>query len=247
MNILNSSDEKIALITGSSKGLGFQIAKSLAKFGCKIIMTGRDKNVLEDACKMCSNSENHIILSGDLLEKNTLQKLFELPLIPNIIIHNVGYKSQFDEQPLKTETLVQTIMLNLGIAANINAHYLPLMQKASVGRIIHISSDVSETGKSAPGYVAAKAAINGYVKSTARFYAKYNIMLCTILPTIFSYPDSVWSIKQTTDPDQYKKRLQEMPIGRFLLAEEVAEVVSTIALTNNMSYSGSAIRLTGGV
>lgn len=236
---------KIALVTGSTRGLGLSIAKFLSEIGCTVILTGRNKENLELAYHQLNHKANHIILCGDLLEASTRKNLFELPVMPEIIIHNLGGKVEGDRQPLDFDIMSKSINFNLGVATSLNAHYLPIMMKTAFGRIIHISSDVGETGRCAPALAASKAAINAYVKSTARFYAKYNVMLCAVLPGIFLHPSSVWNKKQKTEPVHYDNRLDEMPLGRFISIEEVAEVVTNIANSDNMAYSGSLIKLTG--
>jgi len=241
----SESNTKIALITGCTRGLGLAVARLLAAQNYKIILTGRSQRMLEIACKQLMNPENHVIFCGDLLEENTIRSLCDLPFFPDVIVHSLGGKIEGDEQPLKDDILARSVALNLGVAASLNSHYLPLMKQAARGRIIHISSDASETGRSAPGYVAAKAAINAYVKSTARFYAKYNIMMCAVLPSVFLYPDSVWDTKRKTEPQCYEKRLQEQPLGRFLLVEEISQIIAEMASSNSMTYTGTMVKLTG--
>ncbi|MDP1574220.1 MAG: SDR family oxidoreductase [Coxiellaceae bacterium] len=236
---------KVALVTGSSKGLGFQIAKELASIGYKIILTGRSKESLSLVHSKLINPEKHIIFSGDLLEKENLKKLCAIPYMPDVIIHCLGGKVEGDEQPIQSEILIKSVALNLGVAVALNSYYLPLMQKEGKGRIIHISSDASETGRSAPGYAAAKAAINAYVKSTARFYAKNNIMICSVLPGIFLYSDSPWDKKRISNLEYFEARMKEQPLGRFLSTEEISEMIVKIADSDCMAYSGSLIKLAG--
>lgn len=238
--------KKTALITGSSRGLGLAIAKTLSCAGYTIILTGRNQNELIQAQKTLANADQHILICGDLLLEKTIQQLKDLYLIPDIIVHSLGCKILDDEQPLKYDILMQSIALNLGVAVNINAHFLPLMAERKQGRIIHIGSDASETGNAAPGYVSAKAAINAYVKSTARFFAKENVMICAVLPGIFLSPGNAWDVKRETEPEKYQQKLSAMPLGRFLFLEEVVEAIKNIALATGMSYAGSMIRITGG-
>lgn len=238
--------QKMALITGSTKGLGLQIAKLLAMRGYKIILTGRTQEALEHARQQLMRSSEHVLFCGDLLVQQEIQALCEVPFLPDIIIHNLGGKVDGDEQPLRSEILSKSIALNLGSAVAINSYYLSLMQKIHSGRIIHISSDASETGRCAPGLAAAKGAVDAYVKSSARFYAHFNIMICAVLPGIFLHSNNAWDQKRKTQPEYFQKKLSEMPLGRFLSAEEVASPIVDIATSDSMTYSGSLIKLTGG-
>ena len=241
----NTVKEKIALIVCSTKGLGFCVAALLAKQNYRIILTGRSLSDLKKANEQLENPGKHIIFSGDFLEEKTLLNLFELDLFPDVIIHTLGEKIEGDQQPLIEKVLKASIAINLGVATNINAHYLPLMQEKKFGRIIHISSDASITGLSAPGYAASKAAINAYVKSTARYYAKDNIMICAVLPGIFLHGDSDWDRKRINNPEHYQKKLLDMPLKRFLDVNEIAELIVEIATSTNMAYAGSLVKLTG--
>lgn len=243
---MKRSPTKTVLITGSTRGLGFAVAKLLDGRGYQLILTGRTKDSLELAREQLSSTINHITFCGDLTHEATREMLYEIPMRPQIIIHALGGKIPGDEFPLQLDILIRSVQFNLGVAAALNAHYLPLMQKENSGRIIHIGSDASDTGRSAPGYAAAKAAINAYVKSTARFYAKDKVMFCAVLPGIFTYPgDNDWDTKRMLEPTYYKKRLSEQPLGRFLAVDEIAEAIAVIADSDSLAYSGSLIKLTG--
>lgn len=238
--------EKIALITGSSRGLGFHIAKKLSMKNFNIILTGRSLDALELARSQLKNKKKHQVCYGDLLNHVFINNLCGQLPTPDVIIHNLGGKMDGDNQPLDYDILIKSIEHNLGIATRLNKYYLPRMQKRKSGRIIHISSDASETGNSAPGYVAAKAAINAYVKSAARYYAKDNVMICAVLPGIFIYPGSTWDLKKNENPNYFEKKMNEMPLGRFLEVEDIAEQVALIAHSRSMAYAGELIRLSGG-
>jgi 3-oxoacyl-[acyl-carrier protein] reductase len=242
MNKLHST----ALITGGSQGLGLAVAKIFDKRKMQVMLSGRSRLKLENCLSDFDNS-THGFIADDLSQESNLKeflgKLAATKFIPDIIIHSLGGKIEGDMQPLTAELLQRSIHLNLGIAAQINAHFLPVMLERQQGCIIHISSDASLTGDAAPGYVASKAAINAYVKSTSRFYAKHNIMMCAILPGVFEHDSSSWTKKKITHPEYYEKKRQSMPLGRFADSSEIAKVVADIACSNNMVHSGSLIEL----
>lgn len=239
------------LITGASQGLGLSIAKMFDNKQIKMLLTGRSANRLDQCFKEFSHPQYHESFVGDLLDSKyrsqLLQQIENNHIIPDVIIHNLGGKIDNDVQPLATDVLIKSIELNLGIAASINEYFLPLMARTGGGRIIHISSDASITGRSAPGYAAAKAAVNGYVKSTARFYISQNIMMCAVLPGIFEHEGGVWTQKKITQPEYYQQKIKEMPMGRFSHPDEIAEVVVDIACSSNIIYAGSLIELTAGL
>lgn len=239
---------KVALITGSSRGLGLEISKELSKHNYHIILTGRSREKIDIAVKELS-SDAFDFYCGDLLDSKFLQSclndLAKKNIVPDIIVHNLGGKVEGDQQPLTKEVLLKSTQLNLGLAVEINNHFLPMMQERKSGKIIHISSDGSLSGQCAPGYAAAKAAVNGYVKSTARYYAKHNIMICAVLPGVFEHDSSVWSEKKKLQPDYYMEKIKQTSLGRFLFVEEVASCVSEIVCGGGLAYAGSLVELTG--
>ena len=134
---------------------------------------------------------------------------------------------------------------NLEVALEINNAFIPRMIENHFGRIIHVSSDSSLTGKCSPAYAAAKSAVNGYVKSAARHYTKHNVMFCAVLPGIFEHENSVWARKKSSQPDYYQQRVSQMPMGRFPHPSEVAGYVADLVCNQSMMSAGSLIELTG--
>lgn len=237
------------MITGASQGLGLDVAKILAQKQVKLILTGRSFDKLKTCLATLEAFENlqYELLVGDLTSNESLADMLSTldakDLTPDIIVHSLGGKIDGDKQPLHPEILDASIRLNLGVAAQINTHFLPRMSTNKRGCIVHVSSDASISGEAAPGYSAAKAAINAYVKSTARYYSKNQVLICAVLPGIFEHVNSAWTLKKATDPVYYQQKLERMPLGRFLSSTEVAEVICDIVFRQNMVYSGSLLDL----
>lgn len=240
---------EIILITGSSQGLGFEIAKICSQKLKRILLTGRSNNKLQLALEMLDHSSNHGVFCGDLTDQGYLDELLnhlsDEALCPNVIIHCLGGKVEGDEQPLSASVL-RSSLRSLEVSVAINAHFLPKMVRKKSGRIIHIGSDASLTGNCAPGYAAAKAALNAYVKSSARFYVRHDVMICAVLPGIFEHEGSAWAKKKIGQPEIYQKRCEEMPLGRFAHPSEVASVVADVACSESLMYAGSLLQVTGG-
>ncbi|EKD55408.1 MAG: hypothetical protein ACD_60C00009G0001 [uncultured bacterium] len=242
--------QKVALITGSSQGLGLELAKSMGKRNVRLILVSRSLKKLENALKQLPLENKPVTLHGDLTDDAELQKIIDnlkqQELYPDIIIHNLGKNVEGDIFPLKREVLRKSMHINLEVALELNNVFLPNMMKKQFGRIVHISSDGSLTGKCSPAYAAAKSAINAYVKSAARHYTKHNIMFCAVLPGIFEHEDSAWAEKKRSQPDYYQQRISQMPMGRFAHPSEIATYVTDLACNTSIMCAGSLIELTGG-
>jgi len=241
--------ERIALITGSSQGLGLELAKILDQRDIQVILTGRDKNKLDAAFNQL-NKKNHLAIPGDLTNTDHLNQMIATlknqDIYPDFLVHNLGNYIENDVFPLKPSALRSAIQAHLEVALVLNEAFIPKMIEGQFGRILHVSSDNSLTGKCSPAYAVAKAAINGYVKSAARHYAKHNIMVCAVLPNIFEHKNSVWEKKKYENPEHYQKRLSEMPTGRFAHPTEIANYMADIICNESMMSAGSLFELSGG-
>lgn len=247
--ILN--ENKIALITGASRGIGLAIAQKLAKSNFQVLLVARNLTHLEQARQTLVNPEHHHIFDIDLTQTPLLVQLTKdlqtAKLIPQVIVHNLGGKCDTDTPPLSRQTLRDSMTLNCEIALELNERLIPqIIHHWSEGRIVHISSDASISGKAAPGYAAAKAALNTYIKSAARFYAPDNIMLCAVLPGVIEFPGSYWANVQQQNPQKYQHQIAGMPLKRFGTPQEVAAFVNNLCTTHNMLTTGACFTLNGG-
>lgn len=238
----------IALITGSSKGLGFEIAKALDNRGAQVILTGRKEANLQHALSQLKG-KSHCIFALDFYDDADVNKLikyfFTNNILPNVLIHNVGGRIDDDKFPLQETVFRKSIKINLEVAMKINESILPSMLEKQCGRIVHISSDSSLNGQASPAYVIAKAALNGYVKSAARYCAKHNIMICAVLPGILDHEGSAWDKKREMQPEHYQKKLEQMPLGRFGHPAEISNFVAELALGPSMMCAGGLFEFRG--
>lgn len=244
----NVNTNNVALITGSSRGIGFQIAKEFEKRNICTILTGRSQTRLNRALEEI-NPEKNLAFSVDFSKENDvdtfLESLLKKQVIPNILVHNFGGRIEGDDFPINRKILKTSIEINLEVAIKITEKFLPFMIEKKFGRIIHIGSDASLTGQASPAYVIAKSALNGYVKTSARYYAKNNIMLCAVLPGIIEHEDSEWANKKIIHPEHYKKKLNQTSLGRFGKPEEIAGFVAELAVSDSMMCAGGLFEFRG--
>lgn len=240
------SVRKVVLITGASRGIGRAIAYKCLQKSMACVLVARSESKLQEIRMRYPRS--CFIYACDLLKKHSVQSLLAFlrtqRLMPNILIHSLGGHSYDDKQPLSQHALMESIQLNLGVSVALNEACIPDMQAKGNGHIIHISSDCVLDGYSPPGYVAAKAAINAYVKSSARFYAKYGICFQCVMPGIINFPGSRWEKKSHTQA--YEIRKAHLARGEFGRPEEIASFVVLLCEHNNMLVNGAEFLLNGG-
>ena len=232
------------LILGGSRGVGLEIAKALQKLGVNaadIRLVARCNKTL----KVLQEKYGFKILALDASRDFEKLKSRVLENPPNAVIHNIGGRLACDSQPLSYEAWRESMEFNMGISVRVNEILLPLFAKLRGGIICHISSNVAIDGNGAPGYVAAKAAINAYVKSSARFYAKDNVRIFAVMPGIIE--SEVWQDKAKLNPQYVEQRKAEQPLGRFAYPIEIGEFVASLIVMNNPLCNGAIYTLTGGV
>lgn len=242
---------KSILVTGSSRGLGLSIAQDLSFKGFSIVLNARDESSLKYALDTLNKDITHHVFCCDLIQEDAVEILDEFLKEKNIkiegIVHNLGGKVQNDVQPLHVNTLRKSMRLNLEVAIELNNYFIPLFKKYGSGKIVHIGSSSGYSGNAAPAYAISKGALNTYIKNSARYYAKDEILICGILPGILDHEGSEWDKKSMQEPEKYESRKKAMPLKRFAKPQEIAPYVSSIFQINSMQATGSIISLEGGI
>src|SRR3989344_2552386 len=178
----------VAIVTGSTMGIGLATAKELAKEGCNIVVNSRTKKKIEKASNEIQKlGAESIGIEADVsnsievrnLVKETMKKFGRI----DILINNAGvivYKDFKDTTKKEDDYVVD---INLKGTLHCTKEVLPIMIKQKYGRIINISSGAGKTG--IPGmsvYSATKFAIVGFTESIADELKKHNIKVYTICP-----------------------------------------------------------------
>jgi len=241
---------KTILVTGSSQGLGLAIAKELSKNGFSVILNGRDLVSLQRALTQLASPNEHYLFCHDLTKEDAIEALDAFLKAHAIalygVVHNLGGKVKEDVQPLHVKILHASMRLNVEVGIEINNYVIPHMIAKGGGKIVHIGSSAALNGNASPSYAISKAALHAYVKNSARYYAKENIMMCAVVPSILEHEGSEWSVKRVREPLKYENRKAQMPLGRFAMPEEIAPYVSALFSIESMQATGSIICLEGG-
>lgn len=238
---------KTALITGSSKGIGKAIARSLHDEGCNIVLNSRNIDELNNVVK---NFKNASCFAADVtnpescanLVKHVLEKWSHL----DILVCNVGSGSSI---PPGNENILEwkrVFDINFHSATNMVEAAKESLSKTQ-GTIVCISSIAGLEVLGAPiTYSVSKAALNSYVKSISKPLAKQGIRINAIAPGNIFFEGSVWEKKLSENPDGVRKMLDEqVALHRFGRPEEIADFVTF--LTSRCTFAtGEVFVLDGG-
>ena len=236
--------EKYVLVTASSKGLGFEIAKDLSFSGYNIILTSRNEDNLKKAKKLLNSQLKHITIQIDFTKDNIENKLFTKIKDLNIhsIVHNFGENLQNDTHPIDIDILNKSIYNNFTVSLTIN-NFLSKRLNGNPSKIIHIGSTASLHGKASPSYTLSKSLINTYVKNISNLYVQNNIMICAVLPGILGHKDSQWDKKRKTDEERYINMQKQQPLGRFSMPRDISQYIVDLINQKSLMISGSIIKL----
>ena len=240
---------KIALITGASRGIGKQIAITLAKEGYDIAMNCRAENeeVLLAKKEIEKNNVQCLCLPGDVSKfeecENMVKTVIEKFGKIDILINNAGITNDMLLLRMKEEDFRKVIDVNLIGTYNMTKNVSQYMMKARTGRIINLASVVGISGNAGQSnYAASKAGIIGFTKSIAKELASRNILVNAVAPG-FIQTDMTNVLKD----DVKENILNNIPLKRAGTPQDVANVVKFLASEESSYITGQVIHIDGGM
>ena len=240
---------KVALITGSSKGIGKAIANSLKEEDCKIILNGRTNSTLKKTAK--SMGENIDYFVADVTNKKSCIKLHDHILKKygklDILVCNVGDGISISLGNETEKDWEKMLGINLISTTNIIQTFKKLLTKSN-GTITCISSIAGiETIDAPVAYATAKSALNTYVKQMSRPLAKEKIRINAVVPGNIMFENSVWDKKLKKNPKKVKNFIKNhVPLKRFGKPEEIGNIVSFLSSNKSSFITGSIFIVDGG-
>ena len=242
-------DGKICLVTGGSRGIGFEIARSLLAEHAKVIICGRKAESLENAKKALLAPETLMTLQTHIGKPEEVDKLFETIKKTygrlDILVNNVGMNLITPVIADLDPGLWQKIMdTNLGGTLLVSKKAAFMMREQSSGKIITISS-VAAT-KASPGmgiYGIAKAGIEMMTKVLASELAVFNIQVNAVAPAMVrtKFSEPFWS-----NPELLAHITKGIPMGRIAEIENVVKPVLFLASEGSSYITGQTLMVDGG-
>lgn len=241
--------KKVAFITGATRGIGKEIALTLAMEGYDIAINYRTenedvKNTVREIEKIGSKC---LAVEGDIssfedAEKNVQEIINKFSRI-DVLVNNAGITRDMLLMRMKKEDFEDVINTNLVGTFNITKNVIPYMLKARVGRIINIASVVGISGNAGQtNYSASKAGIIGFTKSLAKEVASRNILVNAVAPGFI----------QTSMTDVLKDEIKEeiaknIPLKRIGTPKDVANVVKFLVSEDSTYITGQVVNVDGGM
>lgn len=240
---------KVAFITGATRGIGRQIALTLAKEGFDIAINYRKENedlieiktMVEDQKVKCFTVQGDVssFEDSERMVKDIIEEFNHI----DILVNNAGITKDMLLMRMKKEDFESVIGVNLVGTFNITKNVIPYMMKNRSGRIINVSSVVGISGNAGQtNYSASKAGIIGFTKSLAKEVGSRNILVNAVAPGFIE--------TQMTDvlKEEVKEEISKtIPLKRMGTVEDVANVVKFLASKDSSYITGQVINIDGGM
>ncbi len=253
-------NNKTALVTGSSSGIGLATAKALAKQGIEVMLNGLETQ--SEGAPIAAAIEQEFgckarYCSADLSKPDQIEKLFESMQVEfggiDILVNNAGIQYTASTVDFPPEKWDQVIAINLSAAFHTSRLALPLMQKAGWGRIINIASVhglVGSANKSA--YCAAKHGLVGFTKVVALEHAADGITANCICPgwtdtPLLQHQFKVFAEQQHVTVEEARAGLVQTktPYPSLVQPSAIGELAVFLCSDSAQAITGAALPIDG--
>ena len=236
--------KKIALVTGSSRGIGLAAAKELENGGCQVVY-----HASRVSDKLLAAAGESPFFGVDLSDPAAVEawadELIAKNMVPDILVLNASYQSYTGIGNFTVEEYRKMFDTNIQSTGILLSKLLPEMQKKQWGRVIFVSSvnGVKPAGRLAV-YGATKAAFQNLARTAALEGASFNITVNSILPGVIETDRNAEALSNKEFASQLKEKV---PMHRFGTADECGKLIAFLASDDAGYITGAEIPIAGGL
>jgi gluconate 5-dehydrogenase len=241
---------KVALVTGSSQGIGFALAKGLAEAGAKIVLNGRNETKLSEAAD--SLKKNFPSVSQIAFDVTNYQKVqteinnyYDKGHKIDILVNNAGMQHRAPLEEFPAEMFEMLMQTNVSSVFNVGQAVAKKMILAGSGKIINIAS--VQTALARPGiapYTTTKGAVSNLTKGMATDWASKGLQVNAIAPGYFDTPLNAALV---SDPEFSAWLEKRTPAGRWGKVDELVGACIFLASSASSFVNGQTIFVDGGI
>lgn len=238
---------KRIVVTGSSRGIGAGLAKSLAEQGARVAVTYSSNAAAAEKVMSELKGDGHLLVSLNVTESASVEKTFDEILEKwggiDGLVNNAGITKDQLLMRMKDEDFDQVIATNLRGAFLCTKAVMRTMMKARAGSIVNVSSVVGQMGN--PGqsnYSASKAGLEGFTRSVAMEIASRGIRVNAVAPGFI-----VTDMTDALDDKQKEAIQSKIPLQRLGSVEDIAAAVSFLLSDASPYITGQVLQVNGGL
>lgn len=242
---------KVALVTGSSRGIGRGIATRLVDEGADVVFCARGAEALDEAVGAASGPGRSHAVVADVMTTEGVAAVVAGAVERfgglDIVVNNVGGSGASSFDGTDAEDVDTVLRKNLFPALNVSRAAVPALRERGGGVIALIASIFGRELGGGPSYNLAKAAEISLAKSMARDLAKDRIRVFSVAPGSTLFPGGSWERRQREDPEGIAAFVErELPWGRFGTVDEIADVVTFLVSPRASWVVGTSVVVDGG-
>ena len=248
-NLFDLTD-KVAIVTGSSRGIGASIAEAFAEFGASVVLSSRTKESVDEiATNIKKNGFKAEAVECHVGEEEQLKNLVETTIKTygkiDILVNNAGINPVFDRLENADDKLFNKIIdINVKAAFKLSNMVMKYMKENNAGSIINISSvEGHKPDKGLGVYSISKAAISMLTKSQAKEWGKYGIRSNAICPGLIKtkLSSALWQ-----NEEMLEIWLKDLPIRKAAEPEEISGMAVYLASNASSYTTGETYNIDGG-
>lgn len=243
MNVEDSLEGRIALVTGAARGLGFAIAQRLVRAGASVWLNGRDRAALGDAADRIGGDAR--VLAFDIGDDYATAAAFETLAEDglDILVNNVGQRDRRSLAQLRREDMAAMLATNLVAPFDLARRAVPLMEARGYGRIVNITSIAAEIARGDILYTASKGGLAALTRAFAAELGGTGITVNAVAPGYFATEANE---EMSTDPGIAQHLERRTSLGRWGDPGEIGGAVAFLASPEASYITGHTLAVDGG-
>jgi len=251
---------KVAIVTGSSDGIGLATARLLAREGARVVLCARRETLLTQAreCIIQEAAAEVLALTCDVQRLDDVKRLVEETVrrfgAIHILVNNAGSVPSIKFADVDESQWHEMLERKLLGYLRVTREVMPHMQKAGWGRIVNIAGTAGwEPSQTAMAVGINNSAVMNWTKSMSLQYAAEGILVTAVAPGSIDTPRQVYNRQREAEVtgksvDELRQlRVKDIPLGRLGRPEEVANLVVFLASECSSYMTGTCVTMDGGV